>query len=110
MRFTRGIFTVSVCAIMAVANAHGADAVYVASQNYVDDAVENMEKTTNRVTTINSSSDDNHYPTALAVYNLSETHVKTGADATQTLASAYTVTGSMTVPDQTMPTADSTIE
>ena len=110
MQITGKIFTVSVLAIMVAANAHGADPVYVASQSYVDGAIENMEKTTQRVTVINSSSDNNHYPTALAVYNLSETHVKTGADATQTLASAYTVTGSMTVPDQTMPTADSTIE
>lgn len=96
--------------MIVTANAHGADSLYVASQSYVDGAIENVEKTTQRVTVINSSSDNNHYPTALAVYNLSETHVKTGADATQTLAGAYTVTGSMTVPDQTMPTADSTIE
>lgn len=96
--------------MIVTANAHGADSLYVASQSYVDGIIENVEKTTQRVTVINSSSDNNHYPTALAVYNLSETHVKTGADATQTLAGTYTVAGSMTVPDQTMPTADSTIE
>lgn len=73
-------------------------------------ALGTKEDKSNKTATIDASSTADQYPTALAVYNLSETHVKTGADATQTLAGAYTVTGSMTVPDQTMPTADSTIE
>ncbi len=73
MQITGKIFAVSVLAIMVAANARGADPVYVASQSYVDGAIENMEKTTNRVTTINSNSDDNHYPTAHAVFQSTNT-------------------------------------
>ena len=103
MQITGKIFTVSVLAIMVAANAHGADPVYVASQSYVDGAIENMEKTTNRVTTINSNSDDNHYPTAYAVFQ--STNTLAGAIKTKEDKSNKVVAISADSTDEQYPSA-----
>lgn len=66
--------------------------------------INTKEDASNKTTTISSSSTDTQYPSAHAVYSAVSNRVDTSSSAVQTMAGKYTVSGSLIVPDQPLPT------
>lgn len=67
-------------------------------------SIDAKEDASNKTTTISSSSTDTQYPSAHAVYSAVSNRVDTASSAVQTMAGKYTVSGSLIVPDQPLPT------
>lgn len=67
-------------------------------------SIDAKENASNKTTTISSSSTDTQYPSAHAVYSAVSNRVDTASSAVQTMAGKYTVSGSLFVPDQPLPT------
>ncbi|MDO5012745.1 MAG: hypothetical protein Q4E56_04510 [Pseudomonadota bacterium] len=67
-------------------------------------SIDAKEDASNKTTTISSSSTDTQYPSAHAVYSAVSGRVDTSSSAVQTMAGKYTVSGSLIVPDQPLPT------
>lgn len=67
-------------------------------------SIDAKENASNKTTTISSSSTDTQYPSAHAVYSAVSNRVDTASSAVQTMAGRYTVSGSLFVPDQPLPT------
>lgn len=67
-------------------------------------SIDAKEDASNKTTTISSSSTDSQYPSAHAVYSAVSNRVDTASSAVQTMAGKYTVSGSLIVPDQPLPT------
>lgn len=67
-------------------------------------SIDTKENASNKTTTISSSSTDTQYPSAHAVYSAVSNRVDTASSAVQTMAGKYTVSGSLIVPDQPLPT------
>lgn len=67
-------------------------------------SIDAKENAFNKTTTISSSSTDAQYPSAHAVYSAVSNRVDTASSAVQTMAGKYTVSGSLFVPDQPLPT------
>lgn len=67
-------------------------------------SIDAKEDASNKTTTISSSSTDTQYPSAHAVYSAVSNRVDTSSSAVQTMAGKYTVSGSLIVPDQLLPT------
>ena len=67
-------------------------------------SIDAKEDASNKTTTISSSSTDTQYPSAHAVYSAVSNRVDTASSAVQTMAGKYTVSGSLFVPDQPLPT------
>lgn len=67
-------------------------------------SIDAKENASNKTTTISSSSTDTQYPSAHAVYSAVSNRVDTASSAVQTMAGRYTVSGSLIVPDQPLPT------
>jgi len=72
--------------------------------NTLNTSIVTKEDASNKTTIISSSSTDTQYPSALAVYSAVSNRVDTSASAVQTMAGTYTVSGSLIVPDQPLPT------
>ena len=67
-------------------------------------SIDAKEDVSNKITTVSSSSTDTQYPSALAVYSAVSNRVDTSASAVQNMAGTYTVSGTLIVPDQPLPT------
>ncbi len=67
-------------------------------------SIDAKENASNKTTIISSSSTDAQYPSAHAVYSAVSNRVDTASSAVQTMAGRYTVSGSLFVPDQPLPT------
>lgn len=67
-------------------------------------SIDAKEDASNKTTSISSSSTDTQYPSAHAVYSAVSNRVDTSSSAVQTMAGKYTVSGSLIVPDQPLPT------
>lgn len=70
----------------------------------VDADLATREAVSNKTTTISSSSTDSQYPSAHAVYSAVSGRVATDSSAVQNMAGTYTVSGTIQVPDQDVPT------
>lgn len=75
-----------------------------ALKNTLTASIDAKENASNKTTTISSSSTDTQYPSAHAVYSAVSNRVDTASSAVQTMAGRYTVSGSLFVPDQPLPT------
>lgn len=75
-----------------------------ALKNTLTASIDAKENASNKTTTISSSSTDTQYPSAHAVYSAVSNRVDTASSAVQTMAGEYTVSGSLFVPDQPLPT------
>ena len=67
-------------------------------------SIDAKENASNKTTIISSSSTDAQYPSAHAVYSAVSNRVDTASSAVQTMAGKYTVSGSLFVADQPLPT------
>lgn len=78
----------------------------IASVGYVKEVIATKENTTNKVTSLTSSATDTQYPSALAVYSAVSERVSTSSAADQSMAGKYNVTGTLSVPDLPLPSAE----
>ena len=100
------LFLTIVLVIAAIDTGANAAAVRVASVDYVDNATITLESTLNKVDTINADATDTQYPSARAVSDALDARVDVRENANQTMAVTYTVTGSLLVPTQPLPSAN----
>ncbi len=100
------LFFTFVFGIVAIGAGANAAAVRVASVDYVDNATITLESTSNKVDAIDANATDAQYPSALAVSNALDARVDVRETADQTMAGTYTVTGSLIVPTQPLPSAE----
>lgn len=78
----------------------------IAGVSYVKEVVATKESTTNKVTSLTSSATNTQYPSALAVYSAVSERVSTSSAANQSMAGKYNVTGTLSVPDLPLPSAE----
>lgn len=97
---------IAVLGVAVIGSGANAAAVRVASVDYVDNATITLESVSNKVDTINADATDTQYPSARAVSNALDARVDVRETADQTMAGTYTVTGSLIVPTQPLPSAE----